>query len=130
MRKVISGALAALLILLGTAKNLAPDYLPERPRPQLVSRGEPVREYLGVMDVTAFTAGPESTGKRPGDKGYRRTKSGTWVTEGRTCAAPASIPFGAVLYIEDVGERIVEDRGPQHIDLYMEDIDWAEAWGR
>jgi len=136
MRKIVTGALAALLITLGTPGSIGPE--PERifARPQLVNevaRGaeRPDREdrvYLGVMTVTAYTAGRESTGKGPGDPGYRITTSGTSVKEGRTCAAPG-LPFGTRVYIEDVGVRVVEDRGPQHIDLFMEDVSRALKWG-
>jgi len=128
----ITGALAALLILLGTATGISPE--PEIVRPQLVrevSRGDD-RVYLGVVEVTAYTAGYESTGKRPGDHGYRITKSGAEVKEGRTCAA-VGLPFGTKLYIEGVGVRVVEDTGglvPGQVDIFMEDVDRALEWGR
>jgi 3D (Asp-Asp-Asp) domain-containing protein len=44
------------------------------------------------------------------------------------------LPPGTRVYIEGVGERVVEDRGGavkgKHIDLYIEDLDAALEWGR
>ena len=49
------------------------------------------------------------------------TASGAKATVGRTIAAPSNLPFGTKLYIEGIGERIVEDRGGsisgQRLDL-------------
>ena len=76
----------------------------------VVSRGDMERKTTSV--VTAYTA----TGNQ--------TSFGTWPKEGRTCAGPRWIPLGTVVYIEGVGERIVEDR--THIrfngryDVYMD----------
>lgn len=90
---------------------------------------------LGTFVVTAYTAGYESTQKKPGQKGYGITYSGTTVEEGRTIAADLSVlPVGTRIYIEDVGERTVEDKGGgvkgKHIDLYIADLDEALDWGK
>lgn len=92
-------------------------------------------DYRGTFTVTAYTAGPESTGKRPGDPAYGITASGAEVEEGRTIAADWKVlPPGTRVYIEDVGERVVEDKGGaikgQKIDLYIADLDEALEWGR
>lgn len=65
-------------------------------------------EYIGEYMCTAYCAEayPHICGTGDGI-----TASGAPVTPGVTCAAPASIPFGTVLYIEGVGVRIVQDRG-------------------
>lgn len=128
-------ALLVVYSLLGTPTKVDPDILRQPTRPQLVneaSRGDEGRVYLGVMEVTAYTANEESTDKGPGSQAYRVTASGAEVKEGRTCAA-AGLPFGTRVFIEDVGVRVVEDRGAlnkNQIDVFMEDIDRALTWGR
>jgi len=62
--------------------------------------------YLGNFRITGYDICVECCGKTDGV-----TASMTKAIVGRTCAAPRNIPFGTVLYIEGVGERIVEDRG-------------------
>lgn len=84
--------------------------------------------------ITAYTAGPESTGKRPGDPGYGITASGTRVQEGRTIAVdPELIPIGSKVYIAGIGYRIAEDTGAairgEHIDLFLNDYSAALAFG-
>jgi 3D (Asp-Asp-Asp) domain-containing protein len=84
--------------------------------------------------VTAYTAGFESCGKLPDDPEYGVTATGTKVQEGITIAADWNVlPPGTVVYIENVGRRIVEDKGGavrgKHIDLYLPDLEDAQAWG-
>ena len=62
--------------------------------------------YLGTYWTTGYDLCWRCCGKTDGI-----TASGTYATVGRTCAAPKNLPFGARLYIEGVGYRIVEDRG-------------------
>lgn len=38
------------------------------------------------------------------------TRSGTVPKQGITIAAPRSVPFGTVVYVQGIGPRIVEDR--------------------
>lgn len=87
-----------------------------------------------VFEVTAYTNGYESTGKYPGHPEYGITASGKRTKEGRTVAAPPSIPFGTKLYIEGIGYRIVEDRGADivegRLDLFIEDLNRAKKFGR
>jgi 3D (Asp-Asp-Asp) domain-containing protein len=87
------------------------------------------------FELTAYTAGFESTGKHKGDKGYGVTSSGTTVKEGRTAACPVSMKSGTKLYIpslnktltcEDTGSAITEG----HIDVYIADLDEALDFGR
>lgn len=44
-------------------------------------------------------------------KDIGRTASGEYAVEGITVATPKDIPFGSVLYIDGLGEFIVQDRG-------------------
>lgn len=48
------------------------------------------------------------------------TASGVGVQEGRTIAAPSSIPFGTEVYIEGLGSYVVEDRGGYIKNTYDE----------
>jgi len=91
------------------------------------------REFT-IMEVTAYTAGYESTGKTPNDPSYGITASGVPVEEGVTVACPKSIPFGTKIFIEGVGERVCQDRGGAitegHVDVYMPDKEQALKFGR
>ena len=80
---------------------------------------EAARRYLGQYKITGYDVCVHCCGKTDGI-----TASGTQATVGRTCAAPPDIPFGTRLWIEGVGERIVEDRGclgTSKIDVLCED---------
>ena len=101
----------------------------------LLYNSEPDKEYIGEFEITYYTAGPESTGKSPGHPAYGITRSGTTVEEGRTIAADWNVlEPGTKVYIEGVGERIVEDTGGlivgECIDVYVEDVDVALQGGR
>ncbi len=94
---------------------------------------QPVVSILNAT-LTAYTAGPESTGKKLGDPQYGITYSGTKAREGRTIAVdPATIPLGSTVYIEGIGIRQAEDIGSaikgNHIDVYMTDVDRALRFG-
>jgi 3D (Asp-Asp-Asp) domain-containing protein len=86
------------------------------------------------FEVSAYTAGYESTQKHRDDEWYGVTASGTYVKEGRTIACPPSFEFGTKLNIEGVGLRICEDRGGAiesgHLDLYMDSLEKALKFGR
>jgi 3D (Asp-Asp-Asp) domain-containing protein len=93
------------------------------------------KQYVGEFEITYYTAGPESTGKTPDHPAYGITRSGTTVKEGQTIAADWTVlPEGTKVYIEGVGERIVEDTGGaivgQAIDVYVEDVNEALENGR
>ena len=62
--------------------------------------------YLGTYWITGYDICVECCGNTDGI-----TASGTIAVPGRTIAASSDISFGTVLYIEGIGERIVEDRG-------------------
>lgn len=90
--------------------------------------------YLGRFTLTAYTAGPESTGKSPGHPAYGITASGATVQEGTTIAVdPRVIPMGSRVYIEGIGYRVAQDTGSaikgNRIDVYIEDLEEALRFG-
>lgn len=88
----------------------------------------------GLFTLTAYTAGPESTGKKPGDPEYGITFSGVPVQEGVTIAVdPKIIPLGTRVYIDGIGYRVAQDTGSaikgNRIDIYMPDLHEALKFG-
>ncbi|GAB6989483.1 3D domain-containing protein [Paenibacillus pini] len=88
-----------------------------------------------LFEITSYTNGRESTGKRKGDKNYGITASGKHTKEGRTVSADIRVlPMGTVIYIDGVGKRVVEDTGSAikgyKLDLFIEDLDKALEFGR
>ncbi len=93
------------------------------------------------MVATAYEAGPRSTGKRPGDKGYGITASGARAKRGTVAVDPRVIPLGTRLYIKsltpgvpDYGYAIAQDTGGaikgNKIDLFMETVWECLQFGR
>lgn len=83
--------------------------------------GEEKREYLGNYFITAY----EDSG--------RACANGNYPTVGYT-VAHNSLPFGTVVYIDGVGYRIIEDRGPSYLgdewlDIYLGDPSACYQWG-
>jgi 3D (Asp-Asp-Asp) domain-containing protein len=93
----------------------------------------PAPEWI-TFEVTAYTAGEESTGKQLGDAGYGITASGEHVREGVTIACPPSMAFGTRLEIEGIGERVCTDRGGAikegRLDIYIAELEEARQFGR
>ena len=79
------------------------------------------RKLLGTYKLTAYCPCKKCTGKSPSHKAYKITASGATAVEGITVAMKG-IEFGTRIYIEGVGERIVQDRGVGEnvIDIYCE----------
>lgn len=85
--------------------------------------------------ITAYCACYDCCNKRPTDKGYGITASGVKAQQGITVAADTKVlPFGTKIYIDGVGERIVQDTGSaikgKKIDLYFENHQKAWNFGR
>lgn len=94
-----------------------------------------IAQQFEKFEVTAYTAGYESTGKHPDDPWYGVTASGAYVQENHTIACPPSMEFGTEIYIpyfdtvftcEDRGGAITEGK----LDVYMERLSDALEFGR
>ncbi|MFA5523193.1 MAG: 3D domain-containing protein [Tissierellales bacterium] len=106
----------------------------------IASRGAFAGKKEMVMAATAYDLSFESTGKRPGDKWYGITASGTKARPGVVAVDPKVIPLGTKLYVEsldgtpDYGYAIAEDTGGaikgKRIDLFMETTKEARTFGR
>lgn len=88
-----------------------------------------------LYELTAYSNHFASTGKRKGDKGYGITASGAKTKEGVTIAADWKVlPKGTKVWIEGVGERVVQDKGSaiknKRIDVYFEKEKDALEFGR
>lgn len=87
-----------------------------------------------TFELTFYTIGYESTGKKQGDNGYGLTASGKKAKVGRTVACPKNIPFNTVIHIEGFGERVCEDRGSAikngKLDVLVGSVDEAYKLGR
>ena len=95
---------------------------------------EPERVYLGLYYVTGYDTCVACCGKSDGI-----TASGTYATAGRTVAASSEFDFGTRLWIDGIGERVVEDRGGAigggRLDVVCSDHDecyaitgWYDVW--
>lgn len=99
-------------------------------------------QVLHTVKVTAtgYTAGYESTGKRPGHPQYGITYSGVKVKRDKNtlstiAADPSVFPLGSILYIPGYGYGIVADIGSaikgQKIDLYFATTQQVyKEWGK
>jgi len=88
-----------------------------------------------LFEVSAYTAGAESTGKSASHPQYGLTASGKKVREHYTIACPPSMPFGTRVYIpkfervyncQDRGSAITEGR----LDIYTPSLSAALKFGR
>lgn len=88
--------------------------------------------------ATGYTAGYESTGKKPGHPSYGITYSGVKVKRDlySTIAADLNVfPIGTILFIPGYGYGVVADKGGaikgDRLDLYYETVnDVYESWGK
>jgi len=92
------------------------------------------KQVLKNVTLTAYTAGPSSTGKSVDHPGYGITSSGARATEGRTIAVdPKVIPLGWWVYIEGIGFRRAEDTGGSvkgnKIDIFFDSESYARKFG-
>lgn len=92
---------------------------------------QPIQQRIETENyiITAYCPCVKCCGKSDGI-----TASGVKAVEGVTVAMNKSIPFGTKIYIDGVGERIVQDRGGaikgNRIDLYFSDHQSALNFGR
>lgn len=105
------------------------------------SRGD-IARYSGVltMTATAYDLSFQSTGRKPGDRYYGLTASGTKIRPGVAAVDPNVIPLGTKLYVEstdgtpDYGYASAEDRGGaikgNKIDLFFESAQDVRRFGR
>ena len=84
------------------ALNLLKEYIAPKPEPE----PEPSLIYQGTFYITGYDLCYACCGKTDGI-----TASGTYAQAGRTIATSSEFAFGTRLYIEGIGERVVEDRG-------------------
>ncbi|PZT57421.1 3D domain-containing protein [Paenibacillus silvae] len=87
------------------------------------------------FELTAYSNHENSTGKNKGDTDYGITASGEKTKEGVTIAADWRVlPKGTRVYIDGVGERVVQDKGGaiknKRIDVYFESEREALNFGR
>lgn len=104
------------------------------------SRGNTSFKHSVVMTATAYDLSYESNGKRPGDKYYGLTASGTKIRHGAVAVDPNVIPLGTKLYIEsmdswpDYGFATAEDTGGaikgNKIDLFIANRSEMFRFGR
>ncbi|KAF0193825.1 MAG: hypothetical protein FD169_2248 [Bacillota bacterium] len=108
-----------------------------------LSRGGNTYRFTKVLyaTATAYTAGPESTGKSPGHPLYGITYSGLRVQVGHIAVDPKVIPLLSNVYIEgldtfsatydgnyyatDIGSAIKGNK----IDIYFENVEEARKFG-
>ncbi|MBP3962227.1 3D domain-containing protein [Paenibacillus sp. DLE-14] len=106
---------------------------------QPVNKQPKVKSFKPIQVIaTGYTAGVESTGKRPGHPQYGITYSGVRVRRAfvSTIAAdPKVFPIGTLLYVPGYGYGIVADTGSaikgKKIDLYFETRKQVfKQWGK
>jgi len=117
---------------------------------KLSSSGETINESLTLEEMdwskypkktvvaTGYTAGYESTGKKPGHPEYGITYSGVKVKRDlfSTIAADLDVfPIGTILFIPGYGYGVVADKGSaikgNRLDLYYNTVeDVYKQWGK
>ena len=95
-----------------------------------------------TVQASAYTAGPESTGKSPGHPLYGITRSGLQVEVGHIAVDPRVIPLLTSVYVEGLDSRgalfngvyLATDTGRailgNRIDIYFENVEDALWFGR
>jgi len=131
------------------SEEVVEEKIVKQPVPQIIergtknvaktSRGSFRYKKVLTMTATAYDLSYESTGKRPGDKYYGITASGTKVRVGVVAVDPKVIPLGTKLYVQsldgrsDYGFCIAEDTGGaikgNRIDLFFNSGEEAKKFG-
>lgn len=126
------------------------DEIVTEPIPQIIEKGS--RDFIQTsrgntrfrnaitMTATAYDLSFKSTGKKPGDRYYGITASGTKARPGVVAVDPKVIPLGTKLYIQsldgtkDYGFAIAEDTGGaikgNKIDLFFNTSKEVYNFGR
>lgn len=116
------------------SRNTKSEKITKKPVEKIIMRGTADYKNVLIMNASAYTAGFESTGKRPGDKGYGITASGTKAAKGTVAVDPKVIPLGSKLYIEGYGYATALDTGGaikgNKIDLFYDSLYEAKQFGR
>lgn len=102
-----------------SAKVIAVAYAAAVAKTEPATEPEPAWEYIGEFTLTSYCSCPRCCGiwseqhpKRIGTDYIQRTASGTIPEAGRTVGANiAMLPYGTVIYIDGLGEYVVEDTG-------------------
>lgn len=138
----INGELSSSVIILDTIASEPQARVIEKGANDVVStsRGDTQFREAMVMSATAYDLSYASTGKRPGDRYYGITASGTTARPGTVAVDPRVIPLGTKLYVEsldgtnDYGFAIAEDKGSaikgKKIDLFFNSNRSAMNFGR
>ena len=119
-----------MLLALLTIQRPATATEPRSPEPVMAHVESQQRIFAGEFAVYAYCVEqyPHICGGNP------NTASGEPVTPGATVAAdPDVLPLGTRVYIDGIGERVVQDTGGairgRKIDLAVESHTEAVAWG-
>ncbi|WP_429369442.1 3D domain-containing protein [Paenibacillus sp. DS2015] len=125
-----------------TKKPTAKKPSPKKPSPSIAVSAPRAEQVIDVVKVSAtgYSAGYESTGKRPSHPQYGITYSGVKVKRDKNtlstiAADPKVFPLGSVLYIPGYGYGIVADTGSaikgRKIDLYFDSVKQVyKEWGK
>ncbi|MDA8087031.1 MAG: 3D domain-containing protein [Nitrospiraceae bacterium] len=98
----------------------------------------PVTLVCRIAIVSAYTCGPESTGKHRGDLGYCVTASGYKLKPSDSYRVVAADPkyyyVNQKIHIDNIGDVIVKDtgsdiKGKDRFDLFINDLDSAKKFG-
>jgi 3D (Asp-Asp-Asp) domain-containing protein len=140
MRKGLTLLLFLSVIVIGLNTARCPASAEASSPQQAAAAGPSEKMKPNTVEVvaTGYTAGVESTGKRPGHPQYGITYSGVKVRRDQvsTIAADTRLfPIGTLLYIPGYGYGVVADTGSaikgKRIDLYFETIKQVyEQWGK
>ena len=86
------------------------------------------------MEVTGYTSGPESTGKRPGQPGYGVGRYQKPVGPGTIAAEHPPYNQGDQIFVPGYGVGAVNDTGGAikgaRLDLWFPTVERARKWGR
>ena len=138
----LNGELSSSVIVLDTVVSEPTSQVIEKGANDLIStsRGDVHFREAKVMKASAYDLSFASTGKRPGQRGYGITVSGTTTRPGTVAVDPRVIPLGTKLYVEsldatsDYGFAIAEDTGGaikgNRIDLFYHSNADAMRFGR